>query len=581
MSRPKRFRPIVLIFLSVAVAYIVLTAPRAARRLDADASWSEVAVTTVPGAFHVHSSRSDGTGTVDEIAAAAARAGLRFVIITDHISGTGAPDAPAYRSGVLCIDGVEISTTGGHYVAIGLGAAPYPLGGEPRDVVADVARFGGFGVAAHPGSAKPELAWNDWQASIDGLEWLNADSEWRDEGWPRLLHALTTYPWRPSETLVSLLDRPDPVLQQWDQLTARRRVTGWAGSDAHARIGPRAAGDPYDDAVLFRLPSYERVFRAFSMRALLDRPLTGEAAPDAEALLSALRGGRAYTAVDGLATPALLEFAAEGEHGRARMGESLAQGAAGLHARVNAPDATLILRRNGGEVLRVTGPALSFDHRPGEEGAAYRVEVTLPDGPGRPPVPWIVSNPIYIGIPDAPPSVLSMEPTTTPARRRLLLSEGSAEGWTVEHESTSRAAAEGRDTPAGRELAFRYALATLRRLGPYAALMYPFRTPPAGFDRATFRIRADRRMRLSFQLRAQGAGAGDRWSRSIYVDEITREVSVPFDDMRPMGQTRAPRPELDRVDALLFAVDLVNTAPGTAGVVWLDDVRLEQSGMGP
>ena len=39
---------------------------------------------TVPGAFHVHTNRSDGLSGPDEIAAAAARAGLKFVVFTDH-----------------------------------------------------------------------------------------------------------------------------------------------------------------------------------------------------------------------------------------------------------------------------------------------------------------------------------------------------------------------------------------------------------------------------------------------------------------------------------------------------------------
>src|SRR5437660_1084547 len=52
---------------------------------------------TVPGILHVHTTRSDGGGTVDEVAAAAARAGLAFVIFTDHGDGTRAPDAPVYR----------------------------------------------------------------------------------------------------------------------------------------------------------------------------------------------------------------------------------------------------------------------------------------------------------------------------------------------------------------------------------------------------------------------------------------------------------------------------------------------------
>jgi hypothetical protein len=83
----------------------------------------------VRGVYHVHSQQSDGTGTLDEIAAAAARAGLQFVVVTDHGDGTREPATPAYRSGVLCISGVEISTDGGHYVALSLPRTPYPLGG--------------------------------------------------------------------------------------------------------------------------------------------------------------------------------------------------------------------------------------------------------------------------------------------------------------------------------------------------------------------------------------------------------------------------------------------------------------------
>ena len=57
------------------------------------------------------------------------------------------------------MDGVEVSTNQGHYVALGCRAAPYPLGGDADAVAEDVARLGGFGIAAHPFSRRPELAW--------------------------------------------------------------------------------------------------------------------------------------------------------------------------------------------------------------------------------------------------------------------------------------------------------------------------------------------------------------------------------------------------------------------------------------
>src|SRR4051794_30504345 len=144
----------------------------------------------VSGAYHIHSSRSDGAADKDAIAVAAARAGLAFIILTDHGDGMRIPDPPAYLHGVLCLDAVEISTNGGHYVALDMQPSPYPLGGEPAAVVEDVKRLGGFGIVAHPDSPKPELAWKDWDAPFDGIEWLSADSEWRDESRARLARVL-------------------------------------------------------------------------------------------------------------------------------------------------------------------------------------------------------------------------------------------------------------------------------------------------------------------------------------------------------------------------------------------------------
>ena len=106
-----------------------LTLPPRARPVDVSGWPDDWSPPTARGVFHVHSDRSDGSAAVRDIAAAAARAGLQFVIFTDHGDGTRAPDPPIYESGVLCIDAVEISTSGGHYIALGLPVSPYPLGG--------------------------------------------------------------------------------------------------------------------------------------------------------------------------------------------------------------------------------------------------------------------------------------------------------------------------------------------------------------------------------------------------------------------------------------------------------------------
>src|SRR5262249_8649090 len=150
---------------------------------------------------------------------------------------------PTYRQGVLCLDGVEVSTTGGHYAAVDLGATPYPLGGESRDVIEDVHRLGGFGIAAHPDSPKQELAWWDWTAHVDGIETLNLDTSWRVQraqgGWrgkARLANAVATFPFRPEATIGTLLTASDQAKQTWIRLAGERPTVALGALDAHARI---------------------------------------------------------------------------------------------------------------------------------------------------------------------------------------------------------------------------------------------------------------------------------------------------------------------------------------------------------
>ena len=141
------------------------------------------------------------------IAAAAARAGLQFVILADHGDGTRVTP-PRYLSGVLCIEAVEVNTSGGHLVALGARPSAYPLAGTPAAVVEDVHRLGGMAIAAHPASPRPSLRWHDWSVPLDGLEWLNADSEWRDQLVGSIGRLLFTYALRPVATLASTLDPP-------------------------------------------------------------------------------------------------------------------------------------------------------------------------------------------------------------------------------------------------------------------------------------------------------------------------------------------------------------------------------------
>jgi hypothetical protein len=555
----RRFVLLVLVALIVAGTYLAL--PPRRRELPADAL---VNAPVVRGTFHVHTRRSDGTGTAEEVAAAAGRAGLSFVILTDHGDGTRQPDAPVYLDGVLVIDAVEVSTDGGHVVALGAAVSPFPLGGEPRDVVEDIARLGGGSIVAHPGSPRPSLRWTEWTAPFDGLEWLNADSEWRDEGAGSLARAILTYPFRRSETLARLLDRPDEVIRRWDALLARRAVVTLAAGDAHASLG--LGGEPRDSGSVLHLPSYEQAFRTFSI-AVPRLALSGDAAGDAEAVITALLEGNVYSSVDALAAPAAFGFTATSSGIRVGQGGRLPPGQpVELTVETNAPaEASITLLKDGAEVAAGPGPRLQ--HVAAAGTGAYRVEVSLPGAPGSPAVPWLLSNPIYVRPPAsaAPPRAAATQ--TAPQ-----YTDGPAVGWAVEQSVRSKGAVDVVETIDGTEVLLRYALGGTLSEGPFVALTMP-PGPLAGYDRLTFTARTVRPMRMSVQLRIPGGAADRRWHRSVYLDDTPREVTVPFAEMRPRGITSARRPDLSQVDAVLFVVDTVNSAQGASGQLWIDNVN--------
>ena len=556
-------RTVVLAAAALAAAFLFLVLPLPARPVILSPPSSRVP--TASGSFHIHTNRSDGSGSPDEVAAAAARSGLNFIVLTDHGDGTRAPDPPRYRSGVLAIDAVELSTDGGHYIAIGLPQAPYPLRGEARDVVDDVRRLGGFGIVAHPDSAKPSLRWTDWNAPFDAMEWLNADTEWRDEGTTQLARALIRYPFRPAETLASLLDRPDAALARWDSLTQKRQVVALAGVDAHARAGwmdDDATG--YRGSWFVKLPSYETSFRTFSIRLNLNHALRTDAAADAAEILSALKAGRVYSAVDALAGPPALEFRTKNGESTNYMGEVIERGGTFVATTSVAAGGVIVLRKDGQIVAEHPLPEVTFDSK-GEEGT-YRAEVHLSNVPGEPPVPWIVSNPIYVRRQQgwgSAPSIAPQPPAIT------LSVQGGP--WHIEKDDATTAQV-SQPTPPQGPVTFTYRLAGGERGGQHAALAIAVGKALTERTHLAFRAYASRPLRVSVQ--ARHPGTGDRWKRSIYLDAEPRDAVVRFADMTPVGSSGAFDPAL--ADTLLFVVDATNTLPGTDGSFSVEHLRIER-----
>jgi hypothetical protein len=445
------------------------------------------------------------------------------------------------------IDGVEISTTGGHYAVAGMASAPYPISGEARDVVDDVRRLGGVGVVAHGDSQKPELRWDDWSAPFDGLEWLNFDSEWRARSRFQIARALAGYFIRGPETLASLMTRPVATLLRWDDAASRRDVFVISGSDAHGR-----------------LPTYDDCFRTATTRVELAASLGSDAEVDAASILSALRSAHHYTVVDAAAIPGTFSFVGRQGDRVAHQGDTLADGEP-LTLEVHAglpPGGRIVLLRDGVVVSESGEPQMVYQAR--GDRCVYRVEVRLQHDDDV-PVPWIVSNPIYVG---GRAAIGPAAEVPIVAATDAMLPGPGIGRWTTERDRSSDAALAHAAAAGERQLVFRYSLGPGLPTSQFAALVGSI---PSGalprYDRLTFTASADRPLRMAVELRPGGRDNPPRWTRSVYLDRTSRAVTIVFDDMRAIPGSVATRLPLNAIDALMFVIDTNNTAPGTHGEI--------------
>jgi hypothetical protein len=129
------------------------------------------------GDIHVHSVRSDGSLSPQELGAEAQRKGLDFIGLTDHDS---APYV-GIQSGVLMLPGAEFSMGDRwHMVALGENIpAPWPRRSQVPEWSCQLHKDGGALVLAHPwtvmGRNNVLKLIEEWLANgvIDGIELLN------------------------------------------------------------------------------------------------------------------------------------------------------------------------------------------------------------------------------------------------------------------------------------------------------------------------------------------------------------------------------------------------------------------------
>jgi len=331
------------------------------------------------GAIHLHSCYSDGSGTLREIADAAGRAGLDYVVLTDHDTLVPRDDRwQGWRDGVLLVAGVEISCRDRSHVVVMGGRDVAGLRWKPlRRVLFDLANQGAAAFVAHAHPAHimgislkaGELL--DWE--IPGFTGVELWSFMHD-----ICDGLT--PWRlPSfiYTWKRYIRGPHPdTMAHWDRITQVRRFVAVGSLDNHAIAIPVLGK---------RFLPYEEGFRTLRTHVLCDE-LPGRP-DDADRLIAALCQGRCFLALDLAADARGFRFEADLGGETLHMGDERTwRGPAALAVR-SPREADLVVLRNGEPVARATGEALAHT---ADQPGVYRAEGRLE---GR---PWVYTNPIYL-----------------------------------------------------------------------------------------------------------------------------------------------------------------------------------------
>ena len=189
------------------------------------------------GVFHVHTEFShDSKASLQKVIATGRRAGLDFVVVTDHNTLEG---KKAYREGAfprspLLVFGNEISSSDGHLIALGPETEP-PAGlSDSQALIRWIHENKGYAVLAHPVCRKNPWRSLDKISGYDGLEIYNFSHSFYPVYHPA--HAAKVAALAPGFFLKSFQKKPEENLALWDEKLGQAQVAGFGANDAHIHL---------------------------------------------------------------------------------------------------------------------------------------------------------------------------------------------------------------------------------------------------------------------------------------------------------------------------------------------------------
>lgn len=348
------------------------------------------------GNLHIHTPYSDGEAWHREIADAARRAGLDYVVVTDHnvlIQGIEGYHGDEQNGYTLLLTGEEVHDQTrlpqvNHALIYNTRREIAHHAAEPQILIDETVKAGGLAFLAHPADHdikwvnESAIPWVDWDIQgYHGIEIWNYMSNFKEYlDTPR---SSLRNVFRPRKAVIG----PSPdAIKLWDELLSTgQRVIGIGNADAHGttfRLGPLKK-------VVY---PYEFLFQCVNTHILTSQPLIGQLELDRAEIFRALKSGSCFISYEIPGSTRGFRFSAQGQTGNVSMGGTLKLGN-GVTLQILCPARAHIKLIHHGEVIAERSDNEAMTYTASKPGA-YRVEIWR-EYRGKERC-WILSNPIYI-----------------------------------------------------------------------------------------------------------------------------------------------------------------------------------------
>lgn len=353
------------------------------------ANFSNLNFNEYKGIIHAHTNLGGhSTATFDELIDGASKNNLDFVVMTEHT-------AENFDSSAKTLNGIYKNTifVGGHEVDTFSGDRFLLVSGSAeafQDAKLETAKFleknqaqGKIALVTYPEKLKT------WNANFDGIEVFSLHTNAKKNiPYYAVFDLIWSFPSYPELTLARFFKRPDENLKKFDEIAAQRKITLFAGTDAHSNIGFHLFGDDAGNKLInLKIDRYETIFGLVRAHILIakDKQL------NQQTIIEAIKRGNLFVGFDVFSDTSGFSFSAENGAETKIQGDEINL-ADGVKLKISAPQiARFVIFKNGEKVFEDAGKNETVFEA--KEKGAYRTEVYLDDLSES---PWIMSNPIYV-----------------------------------------------------------------------------------------------------------------------------------------------------------------------------------------